>query len=57
LFAQILDFLPAGEDTVYVLLPFPHSVKRLNTKTDVAGDFITPLNPPLALTFTKKQVS
>ena len=53
---EVVDFLPAGDGYVYVVLPFPHAVKMLNTSSDVAGDFVSPLNPPTAIAFTDKQV-
>lgn len=54
--AEVVDFLPAGEGCVYVVLSFPHAVKVLNTASDVAADFVSPLNPPTALAFNHKQV-
>ncbi|KAL8589509.1 hypothetical protein ACOMHN_015895 [Nucella lapillus] len=51
---EVLDFAPSRDGFVYVVLPFPSAVKRLNTSTDVAADFVSPLNPPTALACTDK---
>ncbi|XP_076456750.1 uncharacterized protein LOC143291052 [Babylonia areolata] len=52
---EVVDFVPARDGFVYVALPFPHAVKRLNTATSMATDFVSPLNPPTALAATDKR--
>lgn len=52
--AEIVDFVPGPDGNVYIALPFPHSVKVLHP-SETASDFVSPLNPPSAMTITDKQ--